>query len=167
MVKYLSVEQVNRSLTEAAKKGIESYLILNIFAKSGIRISELVSITPNDILADEEQLIIRGKGNKIRNVDIPSDLIMLLESYLKGKKIRKNSRIFKLTTRAIRYRVKKIAGTNPHSFRHTYAINLLRTTGNIRYVQKQLGHKTLATTQIYLQFIEYNKEKQKLGELYN
>ncbi len=86
--------------------------------------------------------------------------------YVKKNKIKKNKPIFSLSTRQIRNITQRFADTNPHSFRHSYAIQLLRKTMNVRYVQVQLGHSTLATTQIYLRFMDFNQEKEKLGELW-
>ena len=59
----------------------------------------------------------------------------------------------------------KYSNRNPHAFRHSYAIRLLKETKNIRYVQKQLGHSSLTTTQIYLQFTDFSLEKSKLEDL--
>jgi len=165
-VLYLSKRQINDAIQQAAAINDRYYIILLTLAKTGCRVSELVAITPNDILFEENQIILRGKGNKIRNIDVPADLLMQLQLFIKNKKIKKKNSIIALTIQRITQITKRFANTNAHSFRHSYAIHLLRTTKNISYVQKQLGHTTLTTTQIYLQFMEYSQEKTKLGELY-
>lgn len=165
-LKYLSKRQINDAIQHAATINDRYYTIIITLAKTGCRVSELVAITPNDLLFEEKQIIIRGKGNKIRNIDITADLLMQLQLFIKNRKIKKKDRIIALTIQRITQITKRFANTNAHSFRHSYAIHLLRATKNIRYVQKQLGHTTLATTQIYLQFMEYSQEKAKLGELY-
>jgi len=165
-MKFLEPDEINKALQKAASRGERDYLITNILAKSGIRVSELISITPNDILNHGGQLIIRGKGNKIRNVDIPQDLILQMRIYIKNRKIKPNKPIINLTTRRVYDITKDVAGIGPHTFRHSYAIALLKRTKNIRYVQVQLGHSTLSTTQVYLRYMDFDEEKEKLGGLY-
>jgi len=165
-MKYLTRKMLAEALQNAASSSDQDYLLIQLLAKSGMRIGEVVKLTPMDVIFDEEQLIVRGKGNRIRHVDVPGELIMLLKVYVTNHKLKITDPFFPLTARALRYRVKQLADINPHAFRHTYAINLLRTTQNIRYVQKQLGHTNLQTTGIYLQFIDFSEEKSKLGELY-
>lgn len=165
-MRYLETSEINQALQTAAKKSPRNYLIISIFAKTGMRVSEISRIKPQDILEEAEQLIVKGKGGKIRNIDITAELVMLILNYAKVNKIRKNQRLVKLTIRRFQQICNEIADVNAHAFRHSYAIHLLRKTKNIRYVQKQLGHSSLATTQIYLQFMEFEEEKNKLGELY-
>lgn len=165
-MKYLETSELNRALQTAAKKSPRNYLIISIFAKTGMRVSEISRIKPQDLLEEAEQLIVKGKGGKIRNIDVTPELIMQILNYSKTNKIRKNQRIFNLTIRRLQQICNETANVNAHAFRHTYAIHLLKKTKNIRYVQKQLGHSSLATTQIYLQFMDFKEEKNKLGELY-
>jgi len=165
-MRYLETTEINKALQTAARKSPRNYLIISIFAKTGMRVSEIAKIKPQDILEEAEQLIVKGKGGKIRNIDITSELVMQIMNYSKMYHIRKNQRLFNLTIRRLQQICNEIADTNAHSFRHSYAIHLLRKTRNIRYVQKQLGHSSLATTQIYLQFMDFEEEKNKLGELY-
>ena len=61
---------------------------------------------------------------------------------------------------------RKYANKNPHAFRHTYAINLLKTTRNIEFVRQSLGHKQLSTTQKYLYHMDFAEEIDKIGGLY-
>lgn len=144
----------------------KTFMIINTLAKTGVRVSELIAITPQDILFDEKQLIVRGKGDKIRNIDIPNDLAILLRIFVKNKRVRTNHRIFPVTRDAVYKMTKKIARTNPHTFRHSYAVELLRKTKNIRYVQVQLGHSSLSTTQVYLRFMDFSEDKKKLVDLW-
>ena len=165
-MKYLSKKEVNEAIQKAAKKSQEYYVMFLVLAGTGCRVTELINIRTQDILDDENQIIIRGKGDYIRNVDVTPELIMQLQLYIKNKRIHHRSRLFKRTRQGITLITKRISGVSAHAFRHTYAIDLLRKTKNIRYVQKQLGHSSLATTQIYLQFMDFEEEKNKLGELY-
>jgi site-specific recombinase XerD len=121
---------------------------------------------PQNINIHEKVLHVRGKGQKIRNVDVSAQFLTQMQLYIKTNNISSHKRIFSISMRTAYNIVKKHSNMNPHSFRHAYAINLLRKTMNIRFVQKQLGHSSLSTTQLYLQFVEYEQEKKKLESLY-
>ena len=166
-IKYLSKEKIKKVLHKAFELDYKPYFIISILANTGIRVSELLSITPNDLLLDQRQLIIRGKGDKIRNVDIPPDLAYRIITYVRNNNIKNKERVFKITRQRVYQITKEIAGVNPHMFRHSYAIHLLRKTKNIRYVQVQLGHSTIISTQVYLRYMDFEEEKQKLDSLYN
>jgi len=166
-MKYLTKEQVRKSLTEAAGVKDRYYLILLTLSESGLRASEFVALTPQNISFEGNYLHIVGKGNKIRNVDISQSLSMQLKLYINEKKIKNKERIFPFTRQRAHQIAKRFTGHKTHALRHTYAIHLLRKTKNIKYVQKQLGHSSLATTERYLEFVEYDQEKEALNSLYN
>lgn len=154
---------MNKALASSEK----DFLIISILAQTGIRVSELLTITKNDLLIDQAQIIIRGKGNKIRNVDVSPNVALMLEVYARQNKFKPDERLFKITRQRVYQITKEIAGVNPHIFRHSYAIHLLRKTKNIRYVQVQLGHSTIISTQVYLRYMDFEEEKKKLDSLYN
>lgn len=169
-MKYLTISQVKEALKKTARNGRKSnrhrnYLILKTLAETGLRVSELINLKPYNINFEESIFYITGKGSRTRIVDIPSELGHLLEMYVKSNNIKSKSNIFPLTRDGILKITKKYADINVHAFRHTYAINLLRKTKNIRFLQKQLGHTSLKTTEIYLQFLEYEEEKKQLENL--
>lgn len=165
-MKLLSKQEIERILDRVSTLNTNIYLRFSVLAYTGVRVSELICIRPVDLLMDERQIIIRGKGNVIRNVDVSPQILLPLRLYIKQKRIKNNQLIFPVTRDAIYKMCKKYAGVNPHVFRHSYAVELLRTTKNIRYVQKQLGHKDLQVTQIYLQFMDFTEDKKKLAELW-
>ena len=165
-MRILSNNEINNIIDKAASERDRTFMIINTLAKTGVRVSELISITPQDILFDEKQIIIRGKGDKIRNIDVPNDLLISLRMFMKNKHVRTNKRIFPVTRDAIYKMTKRIAKTNPHTFRHSYAVELLRKTRNIRFVQVQLGHSSLSTTQVYLRYMDFEEDKKKLVNLW-
>lgn len=164
-IKYLSVEKIKEALSKTYYER-KPYLILGLLAHTGIRVSELLSITPNDLDIDSALLTVRGKGDKIRNIDIPPNFARELNHHIAWCKMKKNERVFKITRQRVYQICKEIAGVNPHMFRHSYAIHLLRKTKNIRYVQVQLGHSTIVSTQVYLRYMDFEEEKKKLDSLY-
>lgn len=163
---YLTRVQINNSLSASAKRKDKYYMIILVFSQTGLRVAELVALTPQNINFDASYIAIKGKGGKIRNVDIAAQLAMQLQLFIKNHNIAANKPIFKITDRRVRQIIAEFCNSHPHALRHSYAIELLRKTGNVRYVQKQLGHSSLATTQIYLQFYEYEQEKSKLTSLF-
>jgi len=166
-IKYLSIEKIQELLYEIFERSDRDFYIIYLLATTGIRVSELLSITPNDLLIDPSMLIIRGKGDKIRNVDISPTIIRMFKAYIDKLNLKNNERVFKITRQRVYQICKEIAGVNPHMFRHSYAIHLLRKTKNIRYVQVQLGHSTIVSTQVYLRYMDFDEEKKKLDSLYS
>ena len=165
-LKLLSKNEIQTILDRVSSARPRTYLTFLVLAYTGVRVSELIRITPQDILMGERQIIIRGKGGKIRNVDISYELLLPLRVFIKGRRLKPNERIFPVTRHAVKALTYKYAEINPHAFRHSYAVELLRKTYNIRYVQAQLGHSSLSTTQIYLKYIDFAEDKQKLKELW-
>lgn len=165
-IKYLSEKSLQRAYENASKKQ-RDWMILKILAHTGLRASELCDLKVKNVYIAEKYLYIIGKGGFIRSVDISTDVANLLQLWINQKTLSRNDSVFNISYQSV-YRMCRLhAGFKPHAFRHTYAINLLRATGNIRYLQKQLGHKNLNNTQIYLQYIDYEQEKAKLDKLYN
>ena len=165
-MKLLTKNEIEKILEKTSVGRARTFLVFNTLAKTGCRVSELIAITPNDILTALRQIIIHGKGGKIRNIDVPPDCILPLNIYIKQKRIRGDERVFPVTRFAINQLTKRHANTNPHTFRHSYAVELLRTTKNIQYVQLQLGHSSLRDTQIYLRFMDHEEDKKKLAGLW-
>lgn len=183
-IRYLSKIEFNSVLEIASKTrphNERNHLILSILGKAGLRVGELLVIKPKDINFQDNNIRVLGKGNKTRNVDIPPELSHLLNLYITNNKIKSSRIIFgrmhrknkadkpyfkPLDDSTIWRLAMKFSEFNPHAYRHTYAIHLMRRTGNIRYVQKQLGHDSIKSTEIYLQFAEFEEEKSELGTLY-
>jgi len=165
-IKYLSKENLDKALENASVKQ-RDWMILKTFFFTGLRANELCNLKVKNVHLSEKYLYVKGKGGKIRSVDISTDLANLLSLWINQNKLYKNDLVFNVRYHTV-YRIARLyADSNPHAFRHTYAINLLRACMNIRYVQKQLGHTNLNNTQIYLQYIDYAKEKRKLSNLYS
>ncbi len=152
-------------------------ILLTLFS-SGVRISELTQIRRTTINLKRGECTVRGKGDKLRLVFLSPDAIAALALYLK-KRSDNNPFLFVnhttvgqnvtkqieaqdakkgagLTPRSVQRMIKKyalIAGimrkVSPHTFRHSYATDLLRNGADIRSVQSLLGHASITTTQIY------------------
>jgi len=132
-------------------------LMLNV----GLRSSEVLNISVVYLDWISGKLLVKqGKGKKDRIVWINEDDLEIIKEWkeikpsspilfttLKGKKI--NDRYLRAM---VKRRAKKAGITkdvHPHLLRHTFATDLLRSTKNIRLVQKALGHARLSSTMIY------------------
>lgn len=165
-MKLLTKNEIDEILDRASFGHARTFLVFNVLAKTGCRVSELITITPNDLITPLRQIIIHGKGGKIRNVDVPPDCLLPLNLYIKQKKLKGNDRIFPVTRFAIYHLAKRYAKTNPHTFRHSYAVELYKKTKNLEYVRLQLGHRSLTTTQIYMRYADFDEDKKKLVRLW-
>ncbi|MDQ0361639.1 tyrosine-type recombinase/integrase [Breznakia pachnodae] len=137
--------------------------ILELLISTGIRVSEISDLKPSDINLSEKNILISGKGNKERIVQIGSkELYDILSEYMLDTQVQSNPYLFmnkrksRISDQSIRMLISKyakLAGITeritPHMFRHTFATYLLEEDVDIRYIQKILGHSSITTTQIY------------------
>jgi integrase/recombinase XerD len=155
---YLSEEEVHR-LFESGRASPRDHAILLVLGFAGLRVSELCHLQLEDVEFDRGLLHVRsGKGDKDREVVLEDRTRAALERYLAERTIAgvEGPRLFPLTPvtveRMVRRRARE-AGirqrVTPHVLRHTLATTLLRRGCDIRYIQKLLGHASVATTQIY------------------
>lgn len=147
-------------------KSLRNKAILELLFSTGLRVSELCSLT-SDIDLSVDEFSIRGKGGKVRVVFISEDAKKALRAYLAKRKdmsealfvqvsVNENFDTKALTRRSIERIVKQyavIAGISkkvtPHVVRHCFATDLLSNGADIRSVQIMLGHSNISTTQIY------------------
>lgn len=136
---------------------IEEKLLIWTLLDTGLRVSELCSLTPQNILWQEKALRITGKGGphgkktKKRVVPMSRRIQALLEPYFAL-----HEKWF-VGARQVQKIVKKIANraqikqeVTPHILRHTFATLALQKGISLAAVQKILGHDRLTTTAIYL-----------------
>ncbi|MES2966210.1 MAG: tyrosine-type recombinase/integrase [Patescibacteria group bacterium] len=152
--------------------GLRDRTIMELFFSSGMRISELTALNQDQMsmLKDNAvdktyELSIIGKGKHIRTIFISPRSALWIREYLnKRHDVEKplfintssNSEERRLTPRSIQLMIQRsslLAGVSkkvtPHTLRHTYATDLLNRGADLRSVQELLGHKNVATTQIY------------------
>ena len=146
---------------EKDERGLRDRAILETFYSTGLRISELVGISLEDIDFISGIIKVMGKGRKERIVPIGEVAISTIRKYLDKRKkqqdalfLNKNGK--RITARGVRYIVEKYIqlagirqGVSAHTFRHSFATHLLNRGADLRTVQELLGHANLSTTQIY------------------
>ena len=167
--KALTPEQITTLLTPPEDDNpnlLRDHAILELFYSAGLRLAELAALNNHDLNARSTHHIIRGKGGVERLIFIGSKAREALARWqnVRGKLQKKagESALFlnknggRISERGIAMRLKayaaeKLPGINvhPHMLRHSFASHILESSGDIRSVQELLGHKNLATTQIY------------------
>lgn len=166
--KVLTVEEVDRLLNVDTNTVFDyrDKAMLELMYATGLRVSELLSLTLNDI--DLENCIVRcmGKGKKERMIPIGEYVLESMNNYLEkrtklylmkkddhlflnnhGKGLSRSS-FFKMIKRRL-----KICNINvdisPHTLRHSFATHMLEYGSDLRVVQELLGHSDISTTRIY------------------
>lgn len=170
---FLTVEEQEQLINVFNVRYFNSFrnrTIIKLFLASGLRLSEMINLRWRDINLMTGQLkVVEGKGSKDRILWISNSIIEELRLWKEkqSEKLGICEHVFttssknKMDGRNIRrmvteYSIKAgiIKTISPHTFRHTFASDLLRSTKNIRLVQKALGHQDLSTTMIYTHIVD-------------
>lgn len=153
-------------------RGMRLRIILELMYRAGLRISEVLALRPEDIRINGEGAylrIMRSKRGKSRNVPIGPKLVSYIEGWRavrpdgdfficgdKGQELHQQS-----VWASIKVAVRKATEQHPdldldkqeisaHTFRHTYASEMLEDGASLPMLQKALGHSSISTTAIYL-----------------
>jgi integrase/recombinase XerC len=138
--------------------------VLTLLYGCGLRISEALSLTRNDLPRDGETLRITGKGGKTRIVPLLPVARRAIDAYLglapyapamdapmfrgaRGGPLQ--PAIVQKAMRALRSSLDLPDTATPHALRHSFATHLLAGGGDLRTIQELLGHASLSTTQVY------------------
>lgn len=165
----LDAEAVNFLVDNVGKKELQrpfpirDRAIFEILYGCGLRVSELVGLSLQDLDLDERWLRVIGKGNKERLAPIGHSALDALNAYLAERNaLQGEQAVFlnykgtRISTRAVhhitRFYATMLLGdptVHPHEFRHSFATHLLNAGADLRAIQELLGHASLSTTQIY------------------
>jgi integrase/recombinase XerC len=148
--------------------GLRDRAILETLYSAGLRVSELTGLDVGDVELADGVAMIRGKGRKERLALLGPPAVAAIERWLPerqnlaGARAETQPALFlnrggtRLSSRSVGRLLEKYlkqAGldprTSPHTLRHSFATHLLDAGADIRGVQELLGHRSLATTQIY------------------
>ena len=135
--------------------------VLEVLYGSGLRVSELCSLTTSALQLDQGVATVWGKGSKQRRVPLSAPAVAALRGWLsirhdvlppdEGDILFGNERGKPMTPRDVRRIIDRRAAspTHPHALRHSFATHLLDGGADLRAVQELLGHSDVATTQRY------------------
>ena len=181
---FLTLADIHKLLAapgEADWAGRRDRAMLETLYSSGIRVSELVGLDVLSVDLQDGVITVRGKGKKERLALLGPDAVRAISRWIDDraellkKAGKKSTAVFlnknggRLTTRSVGRLLAKhlrAAGldprTSPHTLRHSFATHMLDAGADIRGVQELLGHKSLATTQVYT-----HVTTQRLQQSYN
>lgn len=137
-------------------------LIVTLLYSSGLRVSELINLSVDNVNFEGKQLSIVGKNNS-RVILLDESTKQLIQKYLEKRTQKSNYLVVNksgnpLTPRYVQLMIKKYGNESgiekkitPHILRHSYATHLFEQGVNIKIIQQLLGHSNLSTTQIYSQ----------------
>jgi len=174
-MKFASVEKIEElmKVPDVLKpSGLRDRAILEVLFSTGLRVSELVKLDRDQIDIKRREFGVIGKGRRPRVVFLSDRAALWLERWLdiredewkpvfirfSGKKEAPytDGREMRLTARSVQRLVDKCSRRahlpiklSPHGIRHSFATDLLSNGAGLRDVQEMLGHKNIATTQIY------------------
>jgi len=175
--KFLSSHDVERLLEApdtTTPKGKRDRALLELLYATGLRVSELVALRPQDLHLDAGYLTTTGKGQKQRIVPVGDEAASWVGRYLREARPtllgrRSSPRVFVNArgrgpgiTRVGFWKILKGYGKtlgisrqiSPHVLRHSFATHLLERGADLRAIQMMLGHADLSTTQIYTHVLE-------------
>ena len=141
-------------------------LVVNLLLYTGCRVSELVNIQTMDVDFVINAITLHGKGGKLREVPIRSDVAQLIKEYLKGDRAQSkfsdslyllvSQRSPKMCRDGVATMLEKIGqdlgiegSLNPHRFRHDFCSRLVQRGVPISTVSRLAGHQSVQTTAMY------------------
>jgi integrase/recombinase XerC len=146
--------------------GLRDFLVLELFYFTGVRVSELINLTLNNVDLNGSTIKVLGKGSKERLIPIHPELQILLIRYLKEREevfpsnlipfliVNNNGKksypqlIYRLVNKYLSM-VTSLDKKSPHVLRHTFATHLLNNGADINAIKELLGHSNLSATQVY------------------
>lgn len=161
------MQELENESDDGQFEGVRDALVILMFYRCGLRLSELVGINVDDFSSDYTTLRVRGKGDKERMIPIVETVREALCGYLEivrgqnicttGEKSLFLTREGRRISRSKVYRTVRAAlegagiqgKKSPHVLRHTFATHLMNAGADMRDIQELMGHASLQTTQVY------------------
>ncbi|KUO63326.1 recombinase XerD [bacterium BRH_c32] len=168
VLSFQEIELILNSADGDDIRGKRDKALLELFYSSGLRISELINLTVNNVFVKEEMVRVLGKGSKERLVPVGSSALICIKDYLLNSRPHLENKLTSENILFLNSRGKKLSrmgvwkivdiyvkksgikkNIHPHTFRHSFATHLIEGGADLRSVQEMLGHSDISTTQIY------------------
>lgn len=168
---FSEIKTLLNSCEKTSYTGKRNQCMIETLFGLGLRVSELVNLKLSDLFLNEDFVRVLGKGNKVRLIPLTVFNKNTLIDYLENTRclfkvhpqfsdcLFLNSRGKNLTRVMVFLIVKDLAKKSkiikkisPHSFRHSFATELLKNGVDLRFIQELLGHSSITTTEIYTHF---------------
>jgi site-specific recombinase XerD len=165
----LTPEQVGHLIVTT--DNVRDKAIISLFADSGIRLNELLSIKVDDIDLENMTVTVWGKGGKQRKAPFTKRTAELLRQVLRVNKVNRVSKnIWGLERRGIQimlYRLQERTGLNcnPHTFRRTFASNLHRAGLDVEYIMRLGGWESLDMVLRYTRSVKFEESLRVFREM--
>jgi site-specific recombinase XerD len=183
IIEYSDLERLLNAPTGNSLRSLRDKAILETLFSTGLRISELCSLSRYQNF-DRGEITVRGKGGKLRVVFLSDKAKEAIKKYLekrtdaqealfvslsKSKNPKVLGKILPRTVqRIVKFYAKKsgiLGKITPHQLRHQFATDLLMNGADIRWVQALLGHANISTTQVYTHIT--NKELKEIHKSFH
>ena len=163
------IDAIEAAIDLSKPEGVRDLAIVEVLFSCGLRISELCSLKLSELYLEEGYIRVHGKGRKERLVPIgdsaidrlrqwfvvrqgckvkPGEEDFVFVSLRRGKRLRRISLFVYIKEYAAKAGIRK--NISPHTFRHSFATQLLEGGANLRAIQAMLGHEDIGTTEIYM-----------------
>lgn len=158
-------QRENAKTSYQKRNALRDAAVAELLFATGMRISELCSLKINDVNLYDGTILIYGKGDKERRIQIGNEAVInILTEYNDAFDTERqacnnffiNQSGKALSDQSVRRMINKYTSLasidqhiTPHMFRHTFATSLLEADVNIRYIQEMLGHSSINITEIY------------------
>lgn len=163
------IDAIEAAIDLSKPEGIRDLAIIEVLFSCGLRISELIGLKISELYLEEGYIRVHGKGRKERLVPIGDNAIQKLREWFvvrqgiavkpgeedfvfislrRGKHLSRISLFVYIKEYAEKAGIRK--NISPHTFRHSFATQLLEGGANLRAIQAMLGHEDIGTTEIYM-----------------
>ncbi|MBU0757564.1 MAG: tyrosine-type recombinase/integrase [Nanoarchaeota archaeon] len=131
----------------------EEELVINVLLDSGMRVSELAGLKEDNISWQRNCITLVGKGGKRRVIPMSKRArLLIMDCFSKETRFPLAMRTIQKYVKIVAERARIRKPVSPHVLRHTFAVTYLHKGGNLRALQAILGHSSITTTDIYLNY---------------
>ena len=163
------IDAIEAAIDQSKPEGVRDLAIVEVLFSCGLRISELCNLKISELYLEDGYIRVHGKGRKERLVPIGDTAIQRLRGWFvvrqgisvkpgeedfvfislrRGKHLSRISLFVYIKDYAQKAGIRK--NISPHTFRHSFATQLLEGGANLRAIQAMLGHEDIGTTEIYM-----------------